>query len=301
MPCFRPVTAWKSQHVNHATGKRSLVFSANKGQLGSELQIPCGGCIGCRLDKARQWQIRIMHERAYHDLAVFLTLTYNNENLPKDGSLNKRHFQLFMKRLRKQHDGKIKFFHCGEYGDQLQRPHYHAILFGIDFADKRRHSQNGRGDQIWKSELLDRIWGMGHCWIGSVTHDSAGYVARYCLKKINGEFAASHYARTNIETGEIIHLQPEYITCSQGIGLKHFEEFGERTHARDSVIIKGKEAPVPKYYDRKLDEKDPLALEAVKYRRKLNALKRKSENTPERLRVREEVKKAQIGQLKRTI
>lgn len=242
-----------------------------------------------------------MHERKYHQLSCFLTLTYNNENLPENGSLDKRHFQLFMKRLRKQHDGKIKFFHCGEYGDNLQRPHYHAILFGIDFPDKRQHSKNRRGDQIWTSKLLDAIWGLGHCWIGSTTHESAGYVARYCLKKINGERALDHYARVNESTGEIILLQPEYITCSKGLGLQFYEQHGDHTHARDYVIVNGKEAPVPKYYDRKLEQKDPGRLQEIKEVRKTRALKDKANNTPERLAVRKEIKIAQTSVLKRTL
>lgn len=242
-----------------------------------------------------------MHERQYHELSCFLTLTYDNQHLPENGSLNKRDFQLFMKRLRKQHEGKIKFFHCGEYGEQLQRPHYHAILFGIDFSDKRRHSVNGRGDVIYTSKLLDSIWGLGHCWIGTTTHESAGYVARYCLKKITGDLAKEHYQRVNTKTGEIIHLQPEYITCSRGIGLAWYEQYGEHTHARDFVIIKGKESPIPKYYDRKLEQKDPGLLEEIKQKRKQRALKDKENNTPERLAVRKEIKTAQVNMLKRNI
>lgn len=237
----------------------------------------------------------------FHELSVFLTLTYNKESIPKDGSLDKRHFQLFMKRLRKQHVGKIKFFHCGEYGDELGRPHYHAILFGISFADKRFHSTTRRGDTLWTSKLLDSIWGLGHCYIGTVTNESAGYVARYCLKKVNGERAYDHYLRFNRDTGEVIHLQPEYITCSKGIGLQWYETYGEQTHARDAVVIKGKKSPVPKYYDRKLDEVDPGRLEKIKEDRKTRALEDKANNTPSRLRVREEIKKAQMGTLKRTM
>lgn len=206
-----------------------------------------------------------------------------------------------MKKLRFQHDGKIKFFHCGEYGEQLQRPHYHAILFGIDFADKRKHSSNRRGDIIYKSDVLDGIWGLGHCWIGTTTHESAGYVARYCLKKINGQLAKEHYQRVNTETGEIIQLQPEYITCSKGIGLKYYETYGEQAHARDYVIVKGKETPIPKYYDRKLEQSNPELLAQIKEQRKQTALKDKANNTPERLKVREEIKIAQTSQLKRTI
>lgn len=245
-----------------------------------------------------------MHERQYHDLACFLTLTYDPLKLPLDGSLDKRDFQLFMKRLRKHHakyngKSKIKFFHCGEYGDNLERPHYHAILFGIDFGDKKKHSQNGQGDTLYKSETLNQIWGLGHCWIGQVTPRSAGYVARYCLKKVTGDRAEEHYKRVNTVTGEIFNLQPEYITCSKGIGLKFYEEYADQIHRRDSIVMAGKEAPVPKYYDRKLEAKNPELLEQIKLKRKRRALKFKANSTPERLLVRETVKKAQTSTLSR--
>lgn len=211
-----------------------------------------------------------------------------------------------MKRLRKFHEkhnkgSKIKFFHCGEYGDQLERPHYHAILFGIDFADKKKHSQNERGDQLYKSEKLNELWGLGNCWIGQTTHESAGYVARYCLKKVNGQLADEHYKRVNTQTGEIYQLQPEYITCSHGLGLKFYEKHKDQLYRRDCTIVRGKEAPLPKYYDRKLDAENPDLLEQTKLKRKRRALKNRENNTRERLLVREEVKKAQTNVLKRVI
>lgn len=247
-----------------------------------------------------------MHERQFHDLSCFITLTYDPLHAPLDGSLNKRDFQLFMKRLRKHHaqnnqNAKIKFFHCGEYGDRLERPHYHAILFGIDFSDKKKHSENGRGDTLFRSELLNRLWGLGLCWIGQVTNESAGYVARYCLKKVTGQLADEHYKRVNTETGEIYNLQPEYITCSNGIGLKFYEMHKDQLYHRDSAILRGKEVPLPKYYDRKLEAQNPLLLEQIKLKRKRRALKFKEHNTRERLLVRETIKKAQTSLLKRNL
>lgn len=306
MPCFHPVTAWRSREVNQGTGKRPLVFSRDKGQEGSKLQIPCGNCIGCRLDRARSWSTRIMHERREHELCVFLTLTYNDHYLPKDGSLVKKHMQDFFKRLRRNHeyhgnDNKLKYYMCGEYGGKTNRPHYHAIVFGIDFADKRKHNKGKRGDQIYTSAKLNELWGMGYCWIGSVTHQSAGYVARYCIKKINGEQALEHYQRINSETGEITRIIPEFMACSRGLGEKYFTENHEALYKRGSCIVEGKETPIPKYYDRKLESINPELLEQVKAERKAQAKKRKADNTPERLAVRKEIKERQSNLLVREL
>lgn len=307
MSCYHPVTVWRSREINQGSGKRPLVFSAAKGQLGSQMQIPCNQCIGCRLDRARSWSIRLMHERTQHELCCFLTLTYNDHYLPKDRSLVKRDFQLFMKRLRKYHHYNnpdaplIKYYMCGEYGGNTDRPHYHAIVFGLDFADKKRHSESKKGHTLYRSDKLNELWGLGHCWIGNVTHQSAGYVARYCLKKVTGDAAIDHYKRVNTQTGEIFQVLPEYMAASQGLGLSHFEEHHAQMYLRDSVIVNGKEAPVPKYYDRKMEALNPELMAQIKERRKQKALLRKEDNTYERLRIREEIKLAQTSLLKREL
>lgn len=306
MACYFPRKAWLSRELN-ANGKRPIVFDRRKGLYGSDLEVPCKQCVGCRLDNARSWSIRLMHERPYHDLAVFLTLTYNDHHLPKDGSLNKKHMQLFWKRLRMYHHynnpdaPKIKYFMCGEYGGNTLRPHYHAIVFGLDFADKRKHNKGKRGDQIYTSEKLNELWGMGYCWIGTVTTESAGYVARYSLKKVNGDAAKEHYLRVDTKTGEVFEIQKEYLAASQGLGLRHFEEFHEQMYLRDSVIVKGKEAPVPSYYDRKLEQTNAEWLKEIKEQRKARAELRKQDNTPERLAARHEIKQAQVKLLKRDL
>lgn len=244
-----------------------------------------------------------MHENQLHELSTFVTLTYDDENLPESGSLVKAHFQGFMKRLRKQHGSKIRFFHCGEYGETTNRPHYHAILFGVDFADKIRHSKNAQGDQIWQSETLAKIWGKGHCWIGSVTPKSAAYVARYIMKKVTGDEANAHYESLNLATGEIYDRQPEYITMSNrpGIGHEWFARYASDVFPSDTVIVGGKEALPPKYYLRKLAEKNPKAESRIKARRIKRAKKCADNSTPDRLRTRLIVKQSQISQLKRNL
>lgn len=148
-------------------------------------QLPCGKCTECLLERARDWSVRCLHESLMHPSNCFITLTYSPENLPSDGKLDYNHFQLFMKKLRKLTNNEIGFFMCGEYGESTQRPHYHACLFNYDFPDKTQTRENKHGDQIWTSELLTKTWGLGLTELGSVTQKSAGYVARYILKKQN--------------------------------------------------------------------------------------------------------------------
>lgn len=270
----------------------------------SELQIPCGNCIGCRIDRSQQWTVRLMAEASRNDRRVFLTLTYDPLKLPENNQLIPRDLQLFWKRLRKfaklPSDQKIKYLACGEYGDKDGRPHYHAILFGVDFHDAVRCGTGKLGDPLYKSETLEKIWTHGLCWIGSVTPQSCGYVARYIMKKITGNMAEQHYQKVNEKTGEIYQQVPEFLRCSKNLGLNLFENFQSDIYPSDNVIIKGKSFPVPKYYDKKLEEKNLELHTAIKKARKKRALKYKKDATPDRLAVREEVKKSKLSQLIRS-
>lgn len=259
------------------------------------------------MDNAQSWAIRLMHERTEHDLACFLTFTYNKENLPNPPTLIKKHMQDFFKRLRKHiwmnnpENPKIKYLSCGEYGGKTNRPHYHAIVFGVDFGDKRPHKKGKRGDQLFTSATLDKLWGLGHCYIGRVTYQSAGYVARYSLKKVNGNQSEEHYTYVDPNTGEISILQKEYLAASQGLGLEHYKKHAPQMYLRDSCIIDGKEAPIPKYYDRKLGIDNPVLLEQIKLQRQKRAKLRQDDNTPARLLVRETIKLAQVLLLRREL
>lgn len=285
MPCYRPVRAYSAPHGG-------VSFSPRTGYVDRELAIPCGQCIGCRLERSRQWAVRCMHEASLHDLNAFLTLTYEPSRLPPFGSLDRRAFPRFMKRLRKRFPGReLKYFHCGEYGELTRRPHYHALLFGFDFPDKRPYKTTDSGYQLFRSELLDELWPDGHTAIGSVTFETAAYTARYCTKKITGVQAAAHYGR----------LEPEFMTCSKGIGLRWIQRYASETARDDTVVVRGREMRPPRYYDKKLKELDPRA-----HRR--NEIKRIAagnshgviwNRTPERLAVREQVKQAELGETDR--
>lgn len=246
-----------------------------------------------------------------HDDNCFLTLTYNDQSVPGDGSLNVRDFQLFMKSLRKKFGKNIKYLQCGEYGEACAlcgqnrencinsscprfvkvfgRPHHHVILFGCDFPDKRIHKTTKNGDTIWISDTLHKLWPHGHCYIGSVSFQSCAYVARYVTKKINGPDANDYYG----------NLKPEFITMSNGIGLKWFETFLDDIYPDDFIVVNGKKCKVPKYYDQLLESLDTKQILKLKALRKLSAQEHEEDQTLCRLRTREVVKKAQTSTLKR--
>lgn len=299
MACYYPIPAFKSRNKNES-GKHRLLFTPARGFV--QTLLPCQRCIGCRLERSRNWAARILHEAQLHADNMFITLTYNDEHLPPGGTLIKKDFQDFMKRLRKGR-APLRYFHCGEYGDDNKRPHYHAILFGVAFADQKIHRRNDQGDRIYTSETLAKLWGKGFVEIGDVTFSSAAYVARYCVKKINGPQSLSHYRVVDLGTGEITDREPEYGTMSlkPGIGAGWFDKFKTDAYPSDFIIVQGKKMKPPKYYDQLLEREDPALLEVMKETRRAYGDRQSHNNTTARLRVRETVKRAAISTLKRKL
>lgn len=284
MPCYHPIPGWFSRHVN-ASGKRSIVFNVRDAATDQKTEVPCGQCLGCRLERSRQWAMRCMHEAKLHEDNCFITLTYSDAYLSllpqgRDGkaSLDPRDFVLFMKRLRKAYDHPIRFFHCGEYGEQTERPHHHALLFGHRFDDLQLQSGRRTDGQQGISPELERLWGYGHCYVGDCTFESASYVARYSMKKITGPGADDHYQGR----------QPPYLTMSRrpGIASNFFDKYNAEIYNRDSCLINGREVKPPKFYDNKLEKLDQEQFLIVKDARKL-AQSSNANNKPARLRVRE--------------
>jgi hypothetical protein len=254
------------------------------------VDVPCGRCIGCRLERSRQWAVRCVHEASLHEDNCFITLTYDDAHLPPGGSLVKRDFVLFMKRFRKMYGSGIRFFHCGEYGTLLDRPHHHACIFGFDFPDKVFWSSRANVP-LFRSLSLETLWPFGFSTVGAVTFESAAYVARYVLKKITGDDAADHYGG----------LEPEYVTMSRrpGIARGWFDKYKDDVYPADRVVVREKFiCKPPRYYDNIYDTLDPDSFLAVKARRKCRA-RDSPDNAPDRLAVREEVKKLKAKQLKR--
>jgi len=297
MTCYSPLSAFQSHSVN-SQGKRSIYFQYRPAC--EPVQLPCGQCIGCRLERSRQWAMRCMHEASLHERNCYLTLTYSPEHLPARGNLVLRDWQLFFKRLRKKYGEGIRFFHCGEYGEKEGRPHYHACVFGFDFEDKVFYKMNGE-HMLYVSRSLDDLWGKGLAVIGDVTFESAAYVARYIMKKVTGDSADDHYRRVDSDTGEVYFLKPEYTTMSRrpGIGRAWIDKWINDVYPRDEVIVRGMCVKPPKYYDGVFDLSGDLSV--VKAQRKLDALVHSDNNTPERLSVREAVKVARIQGLIRPL
>lgn len=228
----------------------------------------------------------------------FITLTYNEENLPYRNQLTHKHFQDFMKRLRKQESEKfIKNFMCGEYGELTGRPHYHSILFNHDWKDKKYLKTTPSGEKIYTSEYLSKLWPYGHASTGEATFESAAYIARYCLKKVRGEAAYAHYYRHDAD-GEYQQV-PEYSESSNGLGEQYMKFFKNDIYNNDYVIIRGMPTRVPKYYDRKFKQIDEQKLLEIKEERIWKGYNLRHDNTDERLRVKEIVAEAARRQLKR--
>lgn len=270
MPCFSPLHGYKSRRV-FPSGKRAVVFSVQDGFRDLPVTVPCGQCIGCRLERSRQWAIRCMHEASLHDENAFVTLTYADEHLPDYGSLDKRAFPLFMKRLRKARAEKVRFFSCGEYGERFGRPHYHALLFGCDFPDKVRCGERGKFP-VWQSAELERLWPFGRAELGSVTFESAAYVAAYVVKKVTGseERKDAAYGVVDGETGEVVRREAEFALMSRrpGIGRPWLERFGCEVYPGDGVVVRGRLMRPPRFYDMWFEKENPGELLDVSRRRR---------------------------------
>ena len=299
MACFKPLQGYRSKELNK-NGKRSIVFNVQNGYIDMPVTLPCGRCIGCKLERSKQWAIRCMHEAALHEDNCFITLTFAPEHYPPNGSLDKSHFQKFMKRLRKKYpEKKIKYYMCGEYGDQNGRPHYHAILFNHDFPDRELYSVR-KGIRLDTSDTLSKLWPFGFNTIGNVTFESAAYVARYVTKKITGEKAEQHYKSVNQETGEMKPIIPEYnaMSLKDAIGKNWFDQFKSEVYPRDYVIQRGQKMRPPKYYDGLYEREDEDGFRKLKNKRVRGALQSDpEEQTTRRLQVKEKVTKLKLSQL----
>lgn len=289
MPCYNPLPAYRL-----ASG--GVVFDAlHRHDISSPVELPCGQCLGCRLDRARAWSLRIMHEASLYRENCFVTLTYSPEHLPPGGSLRHADFQRFMKRLRKRFSPRVvRFYMCGEYGEQFSRPHFHACLFNVSFSDQYPFKRTAAGNLIYRSPVLDTLWPFGHSSIGELTLQSAGYTARYLITKVVGDAAASHYS------GRF----PEYnrMSLRPGIGAGWFAKYSATDvlpcdHVIDS---KGRKNPLPSYYDR-LAKRSGTDLSQVKADREVRALPFRADNVPSRLRVKEVVRRAAVRSLKREL
>lgn len=250
-------------------------------QKANQFSAPCGQCIECRLKRRREWALRCMHEASMHESNWFATLTYADEFLPKDGSLDRRVFPLFMKRLRKAF-GSVRYFHAGEYGERNGRPHYHALLFGLRLDDVRACGQSASGYPVFDSPALSELWEDGIVQLGSVSFESAQYVAGYCVDKIKRSFLGVDVSPepgwVDFWSGEFRPRTAEYATMSRGngivgdpgrygIGAEWYEKFRAEVYRDDAVMCRGAQVSPPRFYDKKEAERDQARMEVVKARR----------------------------------
>lgn len=292
MPCSQPREAWFSQTKN-ASGKRSVQFHP-RGAFGDVFRVACGYCPSCRLDKAAAVGARVDLEmqtalsRGFEG-AIFATLTYADEHVPRLGSLRKVDVQLFMKRLRaylaRNFDGKrIRFFLGGEYGETLSRPHYHVIIIGHDFREDRRRWRKSGEHWLYRSESLEKLWPYGNSEFGDAGPGAGQYVAQYSVKKVYGKEAASWYQGR----------EPEFMRSSQGLGRDAFELDMASNLAMDGVVVSsGRVLPIPRGLERYVPAEDLERVKAARLERSREVSRRRN-RTPERLKVREEVRLARM-------
>lgn len=294
MSCYHPLLAldlgasfdkcdWKGFNGidgEHRTKTRFVFIENNEKNrsLPNAVEIPCGKCVGCRLDYARKWANRCQAETKYHDQNWFLTLTYENQFLPigKKGNptLDPKHITLFMKMLRKKFGDGIKFFCCGEYGGTTFRPHYHMIVYGLNLKDVSEWfpftTEDGKkiaitkksktGHPLFYSADLQLCWNKGEIQIGEVSWESCSYVAQYVMKKSSPSYTKNVY--------EMLGVEPEFLRMSRrpGIGYQYYQDKKEIINQTDEIYLPGKDGAIRSNlsgYFRKLQVKDEEALGLV--------------------------------------
>lgn len=215
--------------------------------------LPCGHCRQCRMARAREWATRILHESYSYNQSVFATLTYDDVNLPLENSINKRELQLFFKKLRKPLPPRtLKYYACGEYGDEKGRPHYHAIILGLGNTEICQH-------------YIEDSWQKGQVYLGSVTYQSCRYVAGYIWSTYDGAMRDHWQGK-----------EEPFRLCSQGIGLRFAQKNERQIKSRLEITINGVQTGLPRYYRKKLEiTADMLQQKQVEKRKELEAIHEK--------------------------
>lgn len=327
MPCYHPIIAYQNLNEKTKKGKSVIKFSVKAGDRPkyTRIELPCGQCLGCEIEKSNQWATRICLEAKMYKHNYFVTLTYNEDTVPvkinevaeidqeteeilgfkevSELSLKKSDHVAFMKALRQKfaklgHQG-IRFFMCGEYGEETHRPHYHYILLNCPLYDLVPFFVNSNHQQIYRSKMLEETWQKGNVSIGEVTFESRAYVRRYTLKK-------QHWKE------KPLIAEPEFILMSRnpGIGKPYYERNKDKIYKNDEVLIKKELSKAlmkkpPKYFDEILDVENPILLEQKKMQRRKNRiatrnnrLERTSLSADEYLIQQERIHREKIARLK---
>ena len=238
--------AWRAKRLSD-NGKRPIVFRRADGYEDMQLQVPCGKCLGCKADKSLHWAIRMYQEASMYDQNSFLTLTYNDDNLPPH--LDKKHVQDFIRSVRKE-GWQIRYYAVGEYGDATNRPHYHLAIFGADFKDGTEYDIDGK---LYSVPAITSCWGKGNAMLAEFNMATACYIAGYVTKKVGAP---------EIDMRPLMSRKP-------GIGFPWLAQYVNDVNRIGSVIIEGKEYPVPPQYFRWAEENiSEAALSKAKYKRR---------------------------------
>lgn len=221
-------------------------------------RYPCRECLMCRWERSDEWALRCKLEATRFESNQFITLTYGQQG-SKCVKLSRNDFNRFMHNLREHFRRKreltgIRFFGCGEYGKKNLRPHYHLILFNCPpFGDEKFYKKDKAGFSLYKSEILEHLWGKGFCAIGAVSDKSIEYVARMPVK--------SYY----IKLPE--NYTPAFFAMSKqnGIGKQYLTDHFDEIVNSDGVMYDGKKYPIPHYFNQIIEER----IGKVEYRDKL--------------------------------
>jgi hypothetical protein len=339
MPCTQPKKCWP--YGLTVNGKQKYVFKKPENYKGEEQEVPCGKCISCQLDRSKEWATRAVHEAQMHALNCFITLTYDNENLPENGSLDPEDLRKFLKNLKKKlswrvycvgekytkgkNKGKtkykdityrpIKYLASGEYGSEenTHRPHYHICLFGWEPTDKRFFKYNKRGDPIYISEEISKVWKKGFITVEELNYNTAAYTARYTLKKVKqygtpevqSEIIDTDTGETNYnpvlwKAKEIMDGKlPEFIRMSKGLGKEWYKKYKSDTY-KDYLYTGKIKQKIPRYYDKQLEKENPEKLQQIKEKRREAAIAQREKDKPTDEQ-RDKVKQNKVKLLTRSI
>lgn len=264
MACYHPIPAYRSP-----TGE--ITLHHEKQADSQTLALPCGNCIGCRTNRAQAWALRCQLEYHQHPTAVFATLTYDDEHKPL--TLDKEHVSAYIKKIRKQFTNKLRFFASGEYGEITNRPHYHAIIYGLSEREAPR---------------LEEAWTKGHVRIDPATPANIAYTAGYCSKKIG--YRRTTHERSDPTTGEVYEWQPPFIQMSRNPGIgaaaKQFTDSWRLYAIKDGHKMK-----VPRYLHEAW-QNQATAEEIEQLRNEIEQIARQTDNNKERRQAAEKIAEA---------
>lgn len=279
MTCYHPINAYESKDPYDMRIK----FSPRQegADISKPIQVSCGKCIGCLKTKRLNWAVRCMHEASSHSRNCVLNLTFNDEHLPENRSLSKEMMQKWIHKLRDAlYPQRFRYFLAGEYGSMHNRPHYHMLVFGYDFIDKKLWSVSKHGTRQYRSDKLETLWTYGFSTIGEVNLGSCQYIAGYLYKKLHhSEEEANNkfYEIVDPNTGEIHEVIFEFATMSRnpGIGNDWFYRVGHKDCKKDYIYNNGHKIGVPRYYRELMKITDNKTYDRNKRKRRLDMERRK--------------------------